>query len=263
VTTLDWTSDDEFVLGGTSYVCLELMNPDTRSTADRFCIIKPRSQVERYEQLIRRLAPKNIVELGIWDGGSTAFFAQLARPAKLVAMDRMPAPCVALERFVERHHLHDTVATFYGVDQNDTGRISEIVEREYGAESLDLVIDDASHLVHETRRSFSVLFPRLAPGGTYVIEDWSWAHHDGPFLYGERFRTATPLSVLVFELMLVAAHHPAMIDQIVLEPGWALVRRGPEAIDPGSFDVSGNYGEIGRELMRNLSGHRSAVEAGD
>jgi predicted O-methyltransferase YrrM len=260
VTTLDWTKDDEFVLGGTSFVCRPLPTPDARSTTDRFYMIKPRRQVERYEQFITQAVPKNIFELGIWDGGSTAFLAQLAQPAKLVAMDRMRGPCAALESFIETHDLRDTVATFYGVDQNDPERISEIVEQEYGGVSLDLVIDDASHLVEETRNSFNVLFPWLAPGGTYVVEDWSWAHHDGPFRYGERLRRATPLSVLVFELMLVSAHHPTMIDQIVLRPGMALVRRGPEVIDPGSFDVSASYGEIGRDLMRHLSRARDDHE---
>ena len=39
-------------------------------------------------------------------------------------------------------------------------------------EPLDLVIDDASHLYGPTMASFEVLFPRLRPGGLYVIEDW-------------------------------------------------------------------------------------------
>jgi hypothetical protein len=41
---------------------------------------------------------------------------------------------------------------------------------------LDLVVDDCSHLYEPTRASFNELFPRLRPGGAYVIEDWVWAH---------------------------------------------------------------------------------------
>ncbi len=39
---------------------------------------------------------------------------------------------------------------------------------------LDLVIDDASHMYEQTKRSFEILFPLLRPGGLYIIEDWSW-----------------------------------------------------------------------------------------
>ena len=39
------------------------------------------------------------------------------------------------------------------------------------------MVDDACHTYEETKVSFEFLFPLLSPGGIYVIEDWSWAHH--------------------------------------------------------------------------------------
>lgn len=44
----------------------------------------------------------------------------------------------------------------------------------------DLVIDDASHEGELTRATFGLLWPLVAPGGFYVVEDWqtgldSWA----------------------------------------------------------------------------------------
>jgi Methyltransferase domain len=36
----------------------------------------------------------------------------------------------------------------------------------------DLIIDDASHNGHLTRATFALLWPMIAPGGFYVIEDW-------------------------------------------------------------------------------------------
>jgi hypothetical protein len=76
--------------------------------------------------------------------------------------------------------------------------------------------------------------------------------HEGPS-FG-RFQDATPLSVLVFELLLVAAYRPTLIDEVVLNEGWALFRRGPEPVaNPASFDVSASYGTAGRELMRKIS----------
>ena len=38
------------------------------------------------------------------------------------------------------------------------------------------MIDDASHLLAESRSSFESLFPRLRPGGLYIIEDWNAGH---------------------------------------------------------------------------------------
>jgi cephalosporin hydroxylase len=251
-TALDWTGDDEFSIDGISYICRGV-KVGLKSTANRFCIIKPRWQIERYDQLIRQMAPKNIFELGIWDGGSTAFLAQRAHPSKLVALDLTPEPCTALESFVETRDLRDAVATYYGVDQADTEKLAEILDREYHGDPLDLVFDDASHLLEETRRSFNFLFPHLSPGGAYVIEDWSWAHSH--FLPPDE----TPLAILLFELMCACAHRPKLIAEIAIQKGWAIVRRGPEAIDPGSFDVSASYGKIGRELVRNLNRPRSDV----
>ena len=39
---------------------------------------------------------------------------------------------------------------------------------------LDIVIDDASHASHHQQNAFLELFPRLASGGLYVIEDLRW-----------------------------------------------------------------------------------------
>ena len=38
------------------------------------------------------------------------------------------------------------------------------------------MIDDASHKLDLTRRSFEMLFPLLREGGVYVIEDWAAQH---------------------------------------------------------------------------------------
>ena len=170
--SLDWTSDDEFAIDGISYVCRGV-KVGMKSTADRFCIIKPRWQIERYDQLIQETAPKNIVELGIFDGGSTAFLAQRAHPNKLVALDLEPEPCGALERFVETRGLRDAVATYYGVDQADTQKLARdprpgIPRRAAGSGHRRRIPSGRT----DTRRSFNFLFPHLAPGGAYVIEDW-------------------------------------------------------------------------------------------
>jgi len=217
--------------------------------------VKPRPHIERYNDLIRDVKPNRIVELGIFDGGSTAFLAQLACPDKLIAIDLMPDPCAGLEDFLDERQYRGRVATFYGVDQSDTGRLSEILDEQCPGRALDLVIDDASHLLDPTRASFNFLFPRLAPGGAYIIEDWSgdlWASAYDMLPSGSGMSGAKPLSLLIFELMLVCVYRPLVVEAIEVSKGWAIVRRGPKHLEPDSFDISTSYGEFGREFMHSI-----------
>jgi len=50
----------------------------------------------------------------------------------------------------------------------------------------DLIADDASHLGALTTATFRLLWPLVAPGGFYVIEDWmvglGWPGYDGSML---------------------------------------------------------------------------------
>jgi hypothetical protein len=137
----------------------------------------------------------------------------------------------------------------YGVDQGDTRRLRAIVAAEIGDQSVDLVVDDASHLLAPTRRTFNCLFPFLRPGGTYAIEDWWWAHTYA----SEAFSPAeVPLSVMVFEMVLACAYSPAVISDVTTSRNWALITRGEADLDSDSFDLSQCYGTRGRALVTTL-----------
>jgi len=53
-------------------------------------------------------------------------------------------------------------------DQSDPCQLSAIVE---SIGQPDIVIDDGSHVGDHILTTFSALFPRLNPGGIYVVED--------------------------------------------------------------------------------------------
>ena len=219
-----------------------------------FLVAKPRWLVERYAALIGELRPEYVFELGIFQGGSTAFLAEFARPRRLVAIDRMPGKRRRLEEFAARRHLDDVVRTYGGVDQADRDMLAEIVDREFEGHALDLVVDDCSHQYEATRDSFNELFPRLRPGGLFVIEDWAWAHtalEAGPT--EGLFPDQVPLTRLVFELVLAVPSVPGLIADITVDAGAVIVARGDAATDPRGFDVSACSNERGRELLAPMS----------
>ncbi len=259
---------DHFSVDGTEFVC------DYRdgSTADRFYLIKDPRFLDQYRSLCEEFQGARIVELGIAEGGSLALLALLTQPTKLVGLDLEPDPVSALADFITARGLGDRITTHHGVDQADREAVGQIVAAEMGGHPIDLVIDDASHQLDATRTSFETLFPRLRPGGLYVVEDWNQDHafRDGIIaglqqasaeeraqFWAEAGKDQTPaqdrprpLCDLAVELLMARASES---QQAVAEVGlgqfslW--VRRGPADLDPASFRlsdlVSDHFGYLG------------------
>ena len=256
-----WVDDHRCVLGGTSFELRDYDDTEDKKDASSLVLRKPRYMVERYVALQERFAKANVLELGIHRGGSTALLALLLRPKKLVAVDIAPAPSAELTEFLVGSKLGDSIHPFYGVDQADRTRLGEILSAEFGEEPLDLVIDDASHLLRETTESFNVVFPRLRPGGLFVLEDWSAEHslehaiaRDEEVL--ARIAADTewrpppiPMSRLLLEIVLGAGSAPEVFAHVELMQGWAAVERGKAALDPISFDVACWHGYLARRLL--------------
>ena len=235
-----------------------------KSTVDRFDLRKPPQLVERYIELCRTFRGAAVVELGIAAGGSTALLALLAEPRKLVSLELDPEPVPALAELIDVSDLTGRVHPYYGVDQADRGRLREILDLEFGEEPIDLVIDDASHFYAETRASFEVLFPRLRPGGLFVIEDWTADHVRYKWVIaamadkgspraaeleqrlGEVMKQREqglgpfPLHRLAAELMQVCMRDQ-IIDEVTVDSNWVTVRRGPAPLDPGDFRLRDHH----------------------
>ncbi len=245
-----WRSDVECEIDGVSYASRPLANDLFESTATTFCIAKPRWAIEAIEALLARHHPATIFEVGMLTGGSTALLAQLAAPRRLVSVDIKPHPIRGLADFIATRGLTEVVRPHYGVDQADSARLREVAAIEFGDGSLDLVIDDASHYRAETTATFNALFGLLRPGGYYLIEDWSWPH-----VQIDVWPDQSPLSLLVFELIIACGHHPEMIAAVEIDRGWALVRRGDAPIDlpdGGEFALRDLLGSRGAAIMDRI-----------
>jgi SAM-dependent methyltransferase len=253
---LSWKTDELLVVGDTTFRLLPdaeffwgAKPPAEAGKAD-FFVAKPRWLVERHIALIRELQPKHIFELGMFQGGSTTLMAELAEPRRLVAIDRAEGQKRRVDAFAADHGLEGAIRIHDGVDQADRGRLAEIVAHDFGNEPLDLVIDDCSHLYAETQASFNELFPRLRPGGIFVIEDWPWAHVAMGVEAGDGlFPDQEPLTRLLFELILAIPAMPGLIAEVTVDLGAAAVRRGDAEVDPNGFEISACLDERGQALL--------------
>jgi cephalosporin hydroxylase len=223
------------------------------SESGRFVIGKDQTMIEEYLGIVERFRGENLVELGIASGGSVALTALVAPPRKLVAIDLEQDRVEALDELIAERGLGERVRLYYGVDQADRARLADIVEDEFGDEPLGLVIDDASHLLSETRASFETLFPRLRPGGLFVIEDWNHQHVTsrnltnalpGPELDALIARRLAegpldpPFARLLVELIVLQGESDEFVRELRIGTGWACVYRGSGELDRSEFRVA-------------------------
>ena len=61
--------------------------------------------------------------------------------------------------------------TFHRCDMDDRAEIARVAT---DMPAPDIIIDDASHASHHQQNGFLELFPKLASGGLYIIEDLRW-----------------------------------------------------------------------------------------
>lgn len=119
------------------------------------------SHYQTYFNALRE-RPVNLLELGVFNGGSLLLWRDYFKDGTILGLDMNP---VELRDESGRIHL------FKG-RQQDTALLDQLVD-EHAPGGLDIVIDDASHIGEATKISFWHLFEHhLKPGGIYVIEDW-------------------------------------------------------------------------------------------
>lgn len=233
---MEWIDTQRFMINGRKFVCCELHQFFDKFPADEHVIWKTPDMIEAFLKNIGKQTFRNVLEIGIARGGSAIWLNELLNPAKFVAIDFNARPVEALERYRRESGRTQQLSAYYGVDQQDEQMLRQICADEFDNQSLDLIIDDASHLLGETSTSFNFLFPRLAAGGLYVIEDWAWSSRlprlnkelaRAPFPPGlVAFLDKEPLAPLICHIILAAGDAGNMIDGVYVDALSTYVRRG-------------------------------------
>ena len=249
---IEWKDKKHFSINRINFRLIDFIRADVHSKIDQFVVSKHDWMIRDYEKLISQLNPRFMFELGIQRGGSAIFFQQLSGAEKLVSIELGEDRIAALDEVIEQRGLQGRICPHYGIDQGDEERMKKIIDDEFGNNEIDLVIDDASHFLNESRKSFNVLFPKVRAGGVYVIEDWSWAHgnmshHDDErALYPDR----EPLTKLIFELVLACPSDPGLIQEIRINKNSAYIVKGDGPVEEGEFDIRKKCLARGRQIIR-------------
>lgn len=210
------------------------------SDAESYLVVKDAGYVRTCLDRFTRLEPRNIVEIGIYQGGSVVFWNLVLRPERHLVFDLYDRSVAVLHEFAKSAARHGRLDLRFGLDQSDERTVAAATRQTFGGEPIDLIIDDASHSYQETRASFETLFPRLRPGGAYVIEDWGWAHLVDQSWDEDFSRDRPALTNLVIEIMMMCASQTGVVEQVIVDPHAVLVTRGQRSLE-SPFRIAHEY----------------------
>lgn len=216
---------------------------DTWELGDEcFIFFKIKSLIDQYAKFWATredVSPRNIFEIGLWDGGSLVFWFECFHPEKHVGIDilqREDGPYFT--QYLASKGINEQIVTYWNTSQTDSEQLRKIIKVEFGG-SLDLVIDDASHMYAATKTSFEILFPLLRPGGLYIIEDWAWAHWKEFQHPTHPWAKERALTDLIVELIEATGSSTDIISNMAIYQGFTVIERGTNTdIEKQNFSVN-------------------------
>lgn len=233
---IHWINESQFLIGDTKFQSVsELGQFFSFQSENGYVVGKNREILEKYAELFSNIKVERIVELGVFRGGSSIFLNEYFKPEKLVVID-INKDCNDLDDYIKKEALNETVRPYYQVDQADINKLQKIYQNEFLENSLDLVIDDASHLLDNTRKSFNFFFPKLKIGAWYIIEDWDWSLANNPHL-NRNFKGQKPLVSLVYEIIEMLGQRVDIAEEIILNKRCCMIKKGKTEIDQDTFKV--------------------------
>ena len=143
------------------------MSMELQSLVKKYGAAKPEYYLPVYESLFAPVAGQrlNILEIGVHTGASLKVWENYFPKAKIVGIDLNPPKMTLSKR-----------TTFLQGDQSNREFLQKVVKN-HGP--FHIIIDDGSHRPDHWFISYDELFPHIADGGYYIIEDLKAPFHDG------------------------------------------------------------------------------------
>lgn len=231
---IEWVASDRFRLNGLEFLTSQF--GATIEDAERqgaIWVMKSPELLALYEDRIQELAPKRIMEIGVAGGGGAVVLNERFKPETLCLIDLQDVTSPSFKTYIETPAAKN-IRLHLDVDQANQDRLAAIVRSDFADASLDLVIDDASHLYEPSLATFEELFPRLRAGGFYIIEDWGWSHWQGQYWQAPDapWASRVGLSNLVHQLVMASASHPEWVRSLLVTSAGCVIERGPGEIAP-------------------------------
>jgi hypothetical protein len=121
--------------------------------------IEPLRYFQTYLRIAAELGPRaSVCEIGVWQGESLRMWKALFPLGSVCGVDYQAEDRVWPE------------GTIQVISAQEDPALPGLL-KEAGVTPLDLIVDDASHQPAQTARTFELLWPLVASGGWYVIED--------------------------------------------------------------------------------------------
>ena len=229
-----------------------IMTGDSALLAERddiYYMMKSEPYIGSYRQVRQALGrpdARNVLEVGVFRGGSAPFLHRFFDAQRLVCIDRVDG-VPPLDRYAREQA--PALSVHYGVDQADKAALRRIVAADFAA-PIDLVVDDASHLYGPTKATFEAIFPYVRPGGVFVIEDWSWSHGEPAQRPDHFWADQDSPSSLVFELVAAyGASENGLLSSIGFAPGLMWVVKGWLDVPKDGFRLDEFTNLRGRSLQ--------------
>jgi hypothetical protein len=140
---------------------------------------------EVYERHFSRFRnkPLRMLEIGVFRGGSLEMWREYFGPQAMIFGVDINSDCAS---FVDAPNQ-------VRIGSQDSPDFLRSVVQEMGG--VDIILDDGSHIARHQRASFDILFPLLAEGGLYAIEDMHTSYWPGGYEGGIR-RAGTAIEMV-------------------------------------------------------------------